>query len=118
MVPRVNLVPFWGRFFIFMEEINVKRVFSGTQPTGGLHLGNYLGAIRQFVSLQEKAECYFSVVNLHALTLPRDPADLRERTLEMAALYMAAGLDPEKATIFVQSHVRAHAEANWILENV
>ncbi len=110
--------PFLGTFFYFMEVIEMKRVFSGVQPTGGLHIGNYLGAIRQFVLLQEKADCYFSVVNLHALTLPRDPEDLRERTLEVAALYLAAGLDPEKSTIFVQSHVRAHTEANWMLECV
>lgn len=96
----------------------MKRVFSGVQPTGGIHLGNYLGAINQFIPLQDQAECFFCVVNLHALTLPRDPEDLRERTLDVAALYMAAGLDPQKATMFVQSHVRAHVEASWMLECV
>jgi tryptophanyl-tRNA synthetase len=91
------------------------RVFSGIQPTGSLHLGNYLGALRQFVELQTRAECLFCVVDLHALTLPQDPAALRADTLAVAALYLACGIDPRQATVFVQSHVSAHAELGWLL---
>ncbi len=96
----------------------MKRILSGIQPTGNLHLGNYLGALKRFVQLQHEAECYFCVVDLHALTVPRDPADLREKTMEVATLYLAAGLDPDKMTMFIQSHVGAHAEASWLLECV
>lgn len=96
----------------------MERVFSGVQPTGTLHLGNYLGAIKHFVELQHQADCYFCVVNLHALTIPQDPKELHEKTLDVAALYVAAGLDPKKATLFVQSQVRAHAEASWLLQCV
>ncbi|SEN03698.1 tryptophan--tRNA ligase [Lihuaxuella thermophila] len=96
----------------------MERVLSGVQPTGVPHLGNYLGAMKQFVQLQDKADCYFCVVNLHALTLPRDPAMLRENTLDLAAMYLAIGLDPNKATLFVQSQVRAHSEASWLLQCV
>ncbi|MBA4493113.1 tryptophan--tRNA ligase [Paenactinomyces guangxiensis] len=96
----------------------MERVLSGVQPTGNVHLGNYLGAIKQFVELQHQADCYFCVVNLHALTIPRDPAELREKTLELAALYLAVGLDPDKVTLFVQSQVRAHSEAGWLLQCV
>jgi tryptophanyl-tRNA synthetase len=91
------------------------RVFSGVQPTGSLHLGNLLGAIRQFVELQSRAECLFCVVDLHALTLPQDPAALRAGTLQVAALYLACGIDPRRSVVFVQSHVPAHAELGWIL---
>lgn len=94
----------------------MERVFSGIKPSGELHLGNYLGAIRNFVELQHTAECIFSVVDLHALTVPQDPADLYRRTLDIARLYVASGIDPAKATIFVQSHVSAHAELGWLLE--
>src|SRR5690606_5092865 len=96
----------------------MKRILSGIQPTGNLHLGNYLGALKRFVQLQDEADCYFCVVDLHALTVPRDPADLRDKTMEVATLYLAAGLDPEKVTMFIQSHVRAHTEASWMLECV
>lgn len=96
----------------------MKRILSGIQPTGNLHLGNYLGALKRFVQLQNEADCYFCVVDLHALTVPRDPADLREKTMEVATLYLAAGLDPGKMTMFIQSHVRAHTEASWLLECV
>lgn len=96
----------------------MKRMLSGIQPTGNLHLGNYLGALKRFVQLQDEAECFFCVVDLHALTVPRDPDELREKTLEVATLYLAAGLDPRKATLFVQSHVRAHTEAGWLLQCV
>jgi tryptophanyl-tRNA synthetase len=92
-----------------------KRVLSGIQPSGNLHIGNYLGALRQWVAEQETFDCYFCVVDLHALTVPQDPADLRAKTREVTALYIAAGLDPEKVTIFVQSHVPAHSELAWLL---
>jgi tryptophanyl-tRNA synthetase len=91
------------------------RVFSGIQPTGHLHLGNYLGAIRQFVALQGRAECLFCVVDLHALTVHPDPASLEADTLQVAALYLACGIDPRQAVVFVQSHVPGHAELAWIL---
>jgi tryptophanyl-tRNA synthetase len=91
------------------------RVLSGIQPSGRLHLGNYLGAIRQFLELQQRAECLFCVVDLHSLTVPQDPAELRQRTLEVAALYLAAGIDPRRATVFVQSHVPEHTELGWLL---
>ena len=88
---------------------------SGVRPTGQLHIGNYLGAIKQFVELQNDHECFFAVVDLHALTTPFDPKTLRQDTLEITADYIAAGLDPKKATIFLQSHVPQHAELAWIL---
>ncbi len=91
------------------------RVLSGIQPSGHLHLGNYLGAIRQFLQLQQRAECLFCVVDLHSLTVPQDPAELRQRTLEVAALYLAAGIDPRRATVFVQSQVPEHTELGWLL---
>jgi tryptophanyl-tRNA synthetase len=94
------------------------RILSGVQPTGVLHLGNYLGAVKQFVDLQDKGECYFSIVNLHAITIPQDPKVLLEKTYDLAAIYLAVGLDPEKATVFVQSQVKAHAEAGWLLQCV
>ena len=92
-----------------------KRVFSGIQPTGNTHLGNYLGAIKNWVAKQEEKENFFCVVDLHSLTVPQDPAELRHETRAMAAILLAAGLDPEKCTIFIQSHVTAHAEGCWML---
>ncbi|MBC6934222.1 MAG: tryptophan--tRNA ligase [Chloroflexi bacterium] len=92
-----------------------KRVLSGIQPSGNLTIGNYIGALRQWVEEQEHYECYFCIVDLHAITVPQDPTALREKTREVAALYIASGLDPEKVTIFIQSHVTAHAELGWIL---
>ncbi|HEX3015075.1 MAG TPA: tryptophan--tRNA ligase [Desulfobacteria bacterium] len=94
----------------------MKRVFSGVQPSGDLHIGNYLGAIKQFAALQDQADCFFCVVNLHAITVPQDPVELKRKTLEVASLYFAAGLDPQKATVFVQSDVSAHAELGWMLQ--
>ncbi|MEV0591917.1 tryptophan--tRNA ligase [Nonomuraea cavernae] len=92
------------------------RVLSGIQPTAdSFHLGNYLGAVRQWVPLQETHDAFYSVVDLHAITVPTDPADLRRRTRVAAAQLFAAGLDPERATVFVQSHVRQHSELAWIL---
>ena len=94
------------------------RVLSGIQPTGDAHLGNYLGAIRHWVEDQHHHDAFFCVVDLHALTVPRDPADLRARTLETALLLLAAGLDPEVCTLFVQGQVHEHAELAWILQCV
>lgn len=94
------------------------RVFSGIQPTGHLHIGNYLGAIRQWVADQGQKENFFCIVDMHAITLPIDPAVLHQKTREVAALYLACGLDPQVSTIFVQSHVPAHAECCWILNCV
>jgi tryptophanyl-tRNA synthetase len=91
------------------------RIFSGIQPTGNLHLGNYLGAIRNWVELQHDYECIFCIVDLHALTLPQDPLELRHSTREVAAAYLAAGIDAEQCIIFNQSMVSAHAELAWLL---
>jgi tryptophanyl-tRNA synthetase len=93
----------------------MNRIFSGIQPTGNLHLGNYLGAIRNWVALQNDYECIFCVVDLHALTQPQDPAELRASTREVTAAYIAAGVDPERCTIFNQSMVSAHTELAWLL---
>ncbi|MTI69721.1 MAG: tryptophan--tRNA ligase [Firmicutes bacterium] len=92
-----------------------KVIFSGVQPSGDLTIGNYLGAIRNWVDLQDEYDCYYCIVDLHAITVPQVAKDLRRRTLEVLAQYMAAGLDPEKVTLFVQSHVSAHAELAWVL---
>lgn len=94
------------------------RVFSGIQPTGELHLGNFLGALRHWVADQDTHDAIFCVVDLHAMTLPYDPASLAERTRRTATLLLAAGLDPTRCTLFVQSHVPAHTELTWILNCV
>ena len=101
-----------------MAEPTMRRVFSGIQPSGNLHLGNYLGAIRHWVQGQGERENFFCVVDLHAVTIEQDPADLRRRTRQLAALLLAAGIDPERSVLFVQSHVRAHAEGSWLLSCV
>ena len=93
----------------------MSRVFSGIQPTGNLHLGNYLGALKNWVSFQKTHTCFFCIVDLHALTTPQDPELLRENTLEAAATYIAAGIDPTISVIFPQSSVPAHTELSWIL---
>ena len=95
-----------------------KRVLSGIQPTGSLHLGNYLGAIKQWVDGQDQRENFICIVDLHAITVFQDPAELRGNTRKLAALLIAAGIDPQRSTLFVQSHVRAHAEAAWMLNCV
>ena len=92
------------------------RVFSGIQPSGDLQLGNYLGALRRFAREQDESEAIFCIVDLHAITVPQDPVALRDRTLEMAILYLASGIDPERSTLFVQSHVPAHSELAWLME--
>ncbi|MGD9628811.1 MAG: tryptophan--tRNA ligase [Pyrinomonadaceae bacterium] len=92
-----------------------KRIFSGAQPTGQLHIGNYLGALKNWVALQDEYEAFYCIVNLHAITLPQDPKSLRQKTLDLARIYLAAGVDPEKSTIFIQSNVPEHAELTWVL---
>ena len=94
------------------------RVLSGVQPTGALHLGNWLGAIRNWVDLQDSHDTFFCVVDLHAITVPHDPQRLAADTRSTAALYLACGIDPAKATVFVQSHVAAHSELCWLLNCV
>ncbi|MGN0719231.1 MAG: tryptophan--tRNA ligase [Anaerovoracaceae bacterium] len=93
----------------------MKRVFSGVQPTGNIHLGNYLGALKQFVELQDDHECIYCIVDEHAITVPQDPKALREHILDVAALYLAVGVDPKKSIVFVQSDVPGHAELGWVL---
>jgi tryptophanyl-tRNA synthetase len=95
-----------------------KRIFSGAQPTGNVHLGNYLGALRNWVALQREYESFFCIVNLHAITQPQDPKLLAQKTRELARIYLAVGIDPNVSTIFVQSDVSQHAELTWILNCV
>lgn len=92
-----------------------KVIFSGIQPSGNLTLGNYIGAIKNWVKLQDEYDCLFCVVDLHAITVRQEPKDLRQRTLEVLAIYIASGIDPEKNTLFIQSHVPAHSEGAWLL---
>jgi tryptophanyl-tRNA synthetase len=95
-----------------------KRIFSGAQPTGNLHIGNYLGALRNWVALQHEYESFLCVVDLHAITVPQDPKQLAAKTHEVARIYLAAGIDPSVSTIFVQSDVQEHAELAWVLNCV
>ena len=95
-----------------------KRVFSGIQPSGDMHLGNYLGAIRNWVEAQHDNDNIFCIVDLHAITVPQDPAELHRRSRELAAIYIAAGLDPSTTAIFIQSHVKEHAELAWLINCV
>src|SRR3954463_16297427 len=96
----------------------MKRIFSGAQPTGNVHLGNYLGALRNWVALQHEYESIFCIVNLHALTFPQDPKLLRDKTRELARIYFAVGIDPQVSTVFIQSDVPEHAELTWVLNCV
>ncbi len=100
-----------------MEETKIvkKRMLSGIQPSGDLHLGNYLGAIRNWIPLADEFECFYFMADMHTITVRQNPADLRRRTLEQLAQYIACGLDPEKSVLFVQSHVHQHAELGWVL---
>ncbi|MFZ2975752.1 MAG: tryptophan--tRNA ligase [Candidatus Moraniibacteriota bacterium] len=98
--------------------MNKPRIFSGIQPSGNLHLGNYLGAIRNWVKLQDEYDSIFCVVDMHAITVPQDPTDLRRRTIEVAKVYLASGIDPKKSTLFIQSQVSEHAELCWILNTI
>jgi tryptophanyl-tRNA synthetase len=94
------------------------RIFSGIQPTGAKHLGNYSGAFRQYVATQERGDAFFCIVDLHSITVEYEPDALRESTLALAAMLFATGLDPDRSTVFVQSHVDAHAQAAWLLSAV
>jgi len=94
------------------------RIFSGIRPTGNIHLGNYLGAVKQWIELQEKNECVFCIVDQHAITTPYEPKELQKNILEMASIYLAAGIDPEKSIIFVQSEVKEHTELAWLLGTI
>jgi len=95
-----------------------KRIFSGAQPTGNVHIGNYLGALKNWVALQHEYESFFCIVNLHALTVNNDPKHLLEKTRDLVRIYLAVGIDPEVSTIFIQSDVSEHAELTWILNCV
>ncbi|WP_374718083.1 tryptophan--tRNA ligase [Neobacillus sp.] len=94
----------------------MKTIFSGIQPSGTITLGNYIGALKQFVELQNEYNCYFCIVDQHAITVPQDPVALRKNIRSLAALYIAVGIDPDKATLFIQSEVPAHAQAGWIMQ--
>lgn len=94
----------------------MKKAFSGVQPSGNLHLGNYFGAIKRFTEFQDKYDCYYCIVDLHAITVYQDPAQLGQKIKETALYYLAAGIDPEKASLFVQSDVSCHTELAWILQ--
>jgi tryptophanyl-tRNA synthetase len=94
------------------------RIFSGIQPTGDKHLGNYSGGFRQYVATQEGGDAFFCIVDLHSITVEYDPDELRDSTLKLAAMLFATGIDPDRSTVFVQSHVKAHAEAAWLLASV
>jgi len=95
-----------------------KRIFSGIKPSGDLHLGNYLGAIKNWVKLQDEYDSIFCVVDMHAITVPQEPEMLRKRTIEIAKIYLACGIDPQKCSIFIQSHIPEHAELAWILNTI
>jgi tryptophanyl-tRNA synthetase len=94
------------------------RIFSGIQPTGDKHLGNYIGGFRQYAQTQELGDAFFCIVDLHSITVEYDPRDLHDRTLDLFAMLVATGLDPQRSTVFAQSHVTAHAEAAWLLSSV
>lgn len=96
----------------------MKTIFSGVQPSGNLHIGNYIGALRQWVNVQEGNDALFCIVDLHAITVPQDPETLREKVLEVAALYLACGIDPKKAHIFIQSENEDHTYLTWILNTI
>lgn len=98
--------------------MNNKRIFSGIQPSGNLHLGNYLGAIQNWVKMQDEFDSIFCVVDLHAITVPQDPEALRKKTIEVAKIYLASGIDPTKSSIFIQSHIPEHSELAWILNTL
>ena len=101
-----------------METPSGKTILSGIQPSGTLHIGNYLGALKQWVAMQADNNCYYCIVDEHAITGEYDPKELPERTLNAAAIYLAAGIDPKKSVLFVQSHIPAHAELMWLLGTI
>ena len=98
-----------------METTEKKTIYSAVQPSGNLTIGNYAGAIRNWVAMQDEYECYYAIANMHAITVRQEPAELRRRTLELAALYLACGIDPQKCALYVQSQVPQHAELAWVL---
>ncbi len=100
------------------ESQTRKVVYSAVQPSGTLTIGNYIGAVRNWLRLQEEYDCFFAMADMHAITVRQEPAELRRRTLELAALYLACGVDPQKCALYVQSHVSAHAELCWVLNTV
>ncbi|MBS6610740.1 MAG: tryptophan--tRNA ligase [Peptoniphilus harei] len=95
-----------------------KIVYSGIQPSGSLTIGNYIGALKNFIGLQDEYNCLYCIVDMHAITAPQEPKDLRKNTLDVLALYLSAGLDPEKSIIYIQSHVPEHAELGWVLNTM
>lgn len=117
-----NLLRIYSYLLIFVSYLFyttfMARLFSGIQPTGILHIGNYVGAIKQWIPLQNEYESFFCIVDLHAITVPYDPAEMKKQVLNVAATYLAAGLDPNKAVIFVQSHVPEHTELMWLLNTI
>ena len=92
-----------------------KRIFSGVQPSGNITLGNYLGAIKNWVDLQEQYECLYAIMDMHSITVRQDPQEMKKRTLDLLKIYLACGIDPENNLLFVQSHVPAHAQLSWVL---
>jgi tryptophanyl-tRNA synthetase len=103
-------------FLYFLGGFIMQTIFSGIQPSGTITLGNYIGAMKQFVELQDEFNCFFCIVDQHAITVPQDPQTLRKNIRSLAALYLAVGIDPEKATLFIQSEVPAHAQAGWMMQ--
>ncbi|BAU29175.1 tryptophanyl-tRNA synthetase [Aneurinibacillus soli] len=93
-----------------------KQIFSGVQPSGNFTLGNYIGAMKRFVALQEEGNCIYSIVDLHSITVPKEPKALREYTMQLAAMYLSIGINPEKSILFIQSHVKEHAELGWLMQ--
>lgn len=112
----IESVPFETCHIDIKGGILMKTIFSGIQPSGTITLGNYIGALKQFVELQHDYQCYFCIVDQHAITVPQDRLVLRKNIRSLAALYLAVGIDPEKATLFIQSEVPAHAQASWMLQ--
>src|SRR3989338_8058183 len=94
------------------------RIFSGIRPTGNIHIGNYLGAVKQWIELQEKNECVFCIVDMHAVTTPYDPKEMKKNILEATSIYLAAGVNPDKSIIFVQSDIKEHVELAWLLGTI
>ncbi len=114
-----NVLSYHGLKFLYPDEVfsmsDKKRIFSGIQPSGDLTLGSYMGAIKNWVALQEEYDCLYCIVDMHAITVRQVPADLRRRSLEQLSQYLACGLDPKKNILFIQSHVPQHAELSWVL---
>ena len=118
-------IAFWGKIWYnyreslyFERTMEGKVLYSAVQPSGNLTIGNYTGAIRNWVRLQQEFTCFYAIADMHAITVRQEPAELRRRTLELAALYIACGIDPEKCTLYVQSNVPAHAELTWVLNTL